>query len=367
MRKMLLAVSALIAAPAVCATSVQTWRAHDLRGTGAYASYANGVNTAGQVVGTVEGADGAPSGVRFDRDGFVRLGALGGRRSNAQAINDRGAIVGAAEGEDESWHAYLWTPSAGMRDLGTLGGTNSAAVAVNDAGQIAGYSDTDDGRWRGFLHDGEKLIDIGTLGGKFSAPRAMNAHGAIVGVSENAQGYRRAFLYTKQDGMRDLGTFGGRHSNASGINQHGVVVGSALTKSHGWHAFLWDRGQMTDLGALFTEGGSYPDTYALAINDAGQVTGLYIDGGTRRTFVYSQGKMTLLPYDDSLYNPKAMNAGGAIVGERYAIDRFKAAMLLPYWIELAQAAVKPWQLTLFAAFASLLAWTGWRRAVRVRS
>ena len=68
----------------------------------------------------------------------------------------------------------------------------------------------------------------------------------------------------------DLGTLGGTYSSAFAINERGQVVGDSTTdpNSGETHAFLWQRGTMTNLGTL---GGSF--SQALAINERGQVMG----------------------------------------------------------------------------------------------
>src|SRR5215211_2000108 len=74
--------------------------------------------------------------------------------------------------------------------------------------------------------------------------------------------------------ITDLGTLPGGDSfdssTASGINDRGQVVGqSDVPSGAGHHAFLWEKGKMTDLGTL--PGSSLSN--ALDINDRGQVVG----------------------------------------------------------------------------------------------
>ena len=120
------------------------------------------------------------------------------------------------------------------------------------------------------LIDGSEVIDLGSLGGTGlgGGAAAVNAAGQVVGSDFTAAGDEHAFLW--QDGeMQDLGTLGGRRSRATGINRAAQVVGSAEIPSGDNHAFLWQDASMQDLGTL---GG--PRSFAYAINAAGQIVGI---------------------------------------------------------------------------------------------
>jgi len=48
--------------------------------------------------------------------------------------------------------------------------------------------------------------------------------------------------------ITDLGTLGGSFSEAHDVNERGQVVGESTTASGEFHAFLWEKGTMIDLG-----------------------------------------------------------------------------------------------------------------------
>ena len=80
----------------------------------------------------------------------------------------------------------------------------------------------------------------------------------------------------------DLGTLGGDYSVAYAINSKGQVAGYSYTLGNSTHAFIWDKGAMTDLGTL---GGS---SIAVDLNSFGQAVGYSYtaDGSTAHAFLW---------------------------------------------------------------------------------
>src|SRR5262249_43135513 len=125
-----------------------------------------------------------------------------------------------------------------------------------------------------------------------------------------------------QDGvMADLGSLYGNDGNswAYGINDAGQVVGASYVP-FGVHPFLWQDGQMIELGIL--DGSSAGG--AFGINDAGQVVGdlLYIDGdtGVDRAFFWDpeQGMTDLgVPTGFNFSVAIAVNTAGQVVGDAW--------------------------------------------------
>ena len=98
---------------------------------------------------------------------------------------------------------------------------------------------------------------------------------AVIAAQDKAPGHHPRYT------VMDVGTFGGPTSGYTGnaviINDRGVVVGVADTSIFDptcgcfvTHAFRWDRGVTTDLGAL--PGGQ--DSFGGAINSRGSIIGL---------------------------------------------------------------------------------------------
>jgi probable HAF family extracellular repeat protein len=101
--------------------------------------------------------------------------------------------------------------------------------------------------------------------------------------------------------MIDLGTLpGDTSSNAYSVNSRGQVVGTSEDRAHmligvGEHAFLWEsNGPMVDLNTLIPAGSSLELTYAVAINDRGEIAGFGVPPGVAPEDYEFQGHAYIL-------------------------------------------------------------------------
>jgi probable HAF family extracellular repeat protein len=188
------------------------------------------------------------------------------------------------------------------------------AHAVNEANQIVGYSATSSGAIHAFFWSAGAFTDLGVLPGMTSSQAsAINSSGQVVGWSSGATSARRAFKW-------DAGTFielppptGYCCSEAFGINDNGDVVGAVSVSSGHPHAAIWREGVPTDLQATGGEG------FAWDVNASGQVVGTFYtsfsSGGPQGSFVWTEsGGLQLLGGSADGGEALAINNAGDITG-----------------------------------------------------
>ena len=225
----------------------------------------------------------------------------------ANALNDRGQAVGWHEAVSRSEQAaFLW--QQGKLVQLEFDGVNDAS-GINDSGQVVGTS----AHWfnqegndapscprepvyggmdapQAWLWRGGRRTGLGGLGGGESAASAINGRGQVVGWSKTAAGTWHAFLWQRGK-MTDLGTLpGGQSSCASAINDRGQVVGVSTASSGTTRAFLWQEGRMRDLGVL----PGRTSSAASGINERGQVVGSSDGPGHGSAFIWENGTISAL-------------------------------------------------------------------------
>jgi|GEM_PF-1261583 len=257
------------------------------------------------------------------------------------SLNDKGQAAGQVEtGEYEHRPAIITESQVTLLPL-PKGFKVGAAVGINNHGVVTFNTATfPEGKSRAYVIENGKTAYLGTIGGKETHGYGINDKGEVVGTADTLQKTKggmvitHGFIWDKKSGMRDIGSLGGVACEAMAINNMSQIVGQSqlpvtlmpspnangpddldyLTP----HAFLWQNGQMTDLGALGTVANN---SYPVGINDLGQVAGYSSNPVYPPTFVQSFLSVNRTLSDvgtlGGFTTATALNGTGQVVGWSY--------------------------------------------------
>ena len=121
------------------------------------------------------------------------------------------------------------------------------------------------------------LTDLGAVDGNGTGATGINDRGQVVGcVEDGARALFGQAVLWDRGRVSDLGALpGDTYCRANGINNAGQVIASSYRAFDHNRAFVWQGGQKTELVGL----SGYPHSKALSLNDRGQVVG-YAQTGT---------------------------------------------------------------------------------------
>jgi probable HAF family extracellular repeat protein len=207
------------------------------------------------------------------------LGATLPDGSAASAINDPGVVVGYSSDARQAdlAHAVQWQSATASPISAGRSYKSAKAIAVNSQGDVAlttyNYRD-----WQhAALVSGGAIVKLGTLPKyRYGVASAVNDQRIVAGYlyrrQRSGQLQARPVLWSAgQRGFQpqELGTLGGSYGEAYGVNAAGTIVGKSDTPNSTTHAFAWQSGHMTDLGAI--AGAS--NSAAYAVNSSGAIVG----------------------------------------------------------------------------------------------
>ena len=306
---------ALVAlAPGRVLASTYTYTSFDIPNSFSFAT--GGINNAGQVVGSYIPSGSNPYNSELDvsflydptSNSFTSLNDPAGiYGTDAYGINNRGQIVGQFGTTGLPPYLMGLSEQSFLFDTATSTYTtlnptqHSTATGINDLGQVVGYIGTQ--YLKSFLLDtatgnlttladplapavgdtiAEGINNAGQIFGYYTSPTTVGIMGSYYG------GTSEGFLYTISTGtyteVAEPNASGNTYAVA--INNLGQIVGTYADASNNVLTFLYDpaSGSYTDLtspadsvfgpaGAVFSE--------VTGINDSGQIVGYYTDGQTQ--------------------------------------------------------------------------------------
>jgi len=224
----------------------------------------------------------------LDKNSIISLGA-------AFSIAENGVSVGLANSYfSQETKAAIWTsagtellPTLPTDHLGDAQDINESGVIVGESGRVEDLGYIIKYYPHAAIWVNKQAIELSTLvtsgsgvGLELKRATGINNKGQIVGIGRDTTiPALRSFLFDNGN-LTDLGalnTKGGVEAND--INELGYVVGSAEAASYWDHAFIWKNGVMEDLHDPAVLKGN--TSIAYAVNEFGQVAGGadFISGG----------------------------------------------------------------------------------------
>lgn len=265
--------------------------------SGAQSSFATGINQGGSVCGNYTDTQGMHGYLAAAGSPVVTIapfsvnGVLGGA-TQANGINSAGTVVGTGYLPSGVQAAFRASGSGNPVQVAALvAGGSSMGNGINDSGTVIGSSQTASGLTHAFTSSATGTVtDLSSpsTAGVFSFNTfgtAISSNGAVVGYGDFFR-YEHAF-YAPAAGsaLEDLGVVAqesggssvqGMSSYARGVNGQSNVVGSLDLGGGASIAFLWSQTQgMIDLNSLLspTDQTSWQLLSASAINDDNQIVG----------------------------------------------------------------------------------------------
>jgi hypothetical protein len=280
--------------------------AGDFNGT-----FANGINDAGAVTGFYADADGGSHGfLRSPEGAFITFDVPGSSAGTTtpNALNLEGSIVGFSADQNDVFRPFLRRPNGtfatwsvpGECDASPATGCfGSAAFSINLFGSASSGYEDNSGNFvdHGLLRNADGRLttfDVPGAGtgsyqgsGCPGCSRPLNLFGVnagfIIDGNNVVHGYLRspAGKFSKFDvpgeGPQGLGCFA---DCSMGLNDLGAVTGSYLDANNVFHGYVRSpegRFVTFDAPGADMNPGDFNGTFPVSINDAGMISGYYID------------------------------------------------------------------------------------------
>jgi hypothetical protein len=169
--------------------------------------------------------------------------------------------------------------------------TQTVIQGINNSGQLVGYYYLGDGGGSsGFTEQGGIYTEINVPGASFTNPTAISGSGVIAGTYDLSSGVMDGFV----DAGGTFGTFSLPGSpiyvDVIGVSNSGEVVGTYLTTDDVISGFIYDKGTLELLS----------DYLPKAVNGSGEIVGTYgaesfvLDNGTLAMFSAPGAGVTII-------------------------------------------------------------------------
>jgi uncharacterized repeat protein (TIGR01451 family) len=303
-------------------------------GSDAGTTNAIGINDAGQIVGSFK-QGGVLQGFLLIGETYTTLAAPGATATVATGINNNGQIVGWFTSSGGATSGFSWSSGSFTTLIAYPGATSTQALGINNSGQIVGQY-TGGGSTSGFVLQGvnyasitagsligtttvNTTLTVQTSGGSNSGGYPTSGTATLSGIGSGtfnatvpiapdpSGNYDASFSITLTNGNIIYGTltiptalFSGGGSGSGAIN---AGAGAYFGASGSFPALAGTGAisngsltlQFSGAGSITTQGGNaiVANMSAYGINDAGQIVGSYVTGGTSFGFLAAPDTVTV--------------------------------------------------------------------------
>jgi len=247
------------------------------------------------------------------------------------SVTQSGVVAGEYYDANFVQHGFLRAADGAFTTFDGPDAQVTVAQSINQPGEIAGYYRDANTVYHGFLRavDGT-ITTIDPPTSIFTLAASINQGGAITGYWESPAaepGLTTCFLRAADGTFTTFSPPGSFSSNCLAINNDGVIAGYYIDASIVAHGFLRAAdGTFTTIdvpgagtgGFGFTPiGGIFQGTVADAINQAGTITGFWVDANFLMHGFVRAADGTITTFDaspNSFTFPGAINPAGEIAG-----------------------------------------------------
>jgi len=225
-------------------------------------TFPSSINNGGAITGNfIDSKDLNHGFLRSPEGEFITLDAPGAKSIAAagygtvpESINDAGAVTGHYIDARDVTHGFVRSPGGKFTALDAPGASSTAAFgygtlpeSINDAGAITGHYGDANGLYHGFLRSpGGKFTTFDAPGAAIGTlPRSINAGGAITGHYGDANGLYHGFLRSSDGKITTFDAPGAGTGAGSGfgtfpesINDAGAITGHYIDAQGLNHGFL---------------------------------------------------------------------------------------------------------------------------------
>jgi uncharacterized membrane protein len=240
-----------------------------------------GINGSGQIVGRYYDGT-ANHGFFWNGSIFTTIDYPGASDSFAMGINNSGQIAGYYI-DTTGYHGFLWDNGVFTVIDHPSAVSETEAWGINDLGQVVGVYYDAAGVGHGYLWNGSSFTTMDYPGASVTLLAGISNSGQIVGQYHDGNKWHGFMIsngnYVTTDSCGSYLTF------PSGINNIGQIVGLCIESSLGGTVYGYMLSGSNFIGGSFTRidfPGYQGSTWALGINDAGQIAGgagYYYNGG----------------------------------------------------------------------------------------